>query len=311
MKTFCFVITTLLFFAMVSCSAGKAKASLQNGIQQFDQGNYDEAIQELTEAISLNPKLAEAYAYRARAYYYIGYPDEGLNDANNAIRIEPQLAMGYLARGNNYYVLGIDDWDNYDLAIADYTEAIRLDPNLVAAYYYRGNLYHQYKSDFDRAITDYSEAIRLDPNYVDAYSNRGDLYRDIKKDYDLAIADYVTVMELTNDSSIGEKIDYAYAQQSRQQQSGARSQQEEEVYVLIDTVKLRSSSGNVYRAPLELITAYVGFVNILNPEKVAYGKKIRILTRKSFMGLYETYGIDEDGRPGGTVFNVVDAVIID
>ncbi len=58
------------------------------------------AIEEYTEALQFNPKLAQAYFGRANAFLL--YKDQN------------------------------------DRAIADYNEAIRLDPKLVDAYYFRG-----------------------------------------------------------------------------------------------------------------------------------------------------------------------------
>jgi hypothetical protein len=99
---------------------------------------------------------------------------------------------------------------------------------------------------------------------------------------------------------------------NNKQQNTANRQQEEGVYIMDDTQQLKSSQGNVYRAPSKLMMSdFVQFVNIINYSgKVSYGSKIRVVTGKDFSG-YKTYKIDADGRPGGTVYNVVDAVIID
>ena len=86
----------------------------------------------------------------------------------------------------------------------------------------------------------------------------------------------------------------------------------EGVFVMDGTVKENSVYGNVYWAPSQLMTRhFVKFVNIQNPAQVYMGCRIKILTPKNFLGDYETYVIDADGRPGGTVYNVVDAVVID
>jgi len=189
MKKSIFVVC--MAFLSIVVFAQNAQTSLQNGIQQFEQNNYDAAIQELTEAIRLDPNMAEAYAYRARSYNGINPPNrnQALADANSAIRLNPRLAMGYYARGRTYRYMN----DN-DRAIADYTESIRLDPNFATAYYNRGNAYLD-KNDYDRAIADYTQSIRLDPNDADAYYNRGYAYGN-KNDYDRAIADYTEAIRL-------------------------------------------------------------------------------------------------------------------
>jgi tetratricopeptide (TPR) repeat protein len=146
-------------------------------------GDYDLRIADYTEAIRLNPNLAEAYSRRAGNYNYKRDYDRAIADANEAIRLNPQYASAYYNRGNTYAEKG-----NHDRAIADYTETIRFDPQHIAAYMKRGNSYKA-KSDYDRAIADYTQAIRLNPLYGSAYYNRGNIYAE-KGNHDRAIADY-------------------------------------------------------------------------------------------------------------------------
>jgi len=159
MKRVVFLFTVVLVFSAVSLSAQNAKTRLENGKQQFEQKKYDAAIQELTEAIKLDPKLAEAYAYRARAYNNKNNFDQGIDDANKAIQLDPKLAIGYFVRGNAYL-----NKNDYDRAIADYTVAIKLDPKDANVYCNRGFAYDE-KEDYDRAIADYNEALRINPNF--------------------------------------------------------------------------------------------------------------------------------------------------
>jgi len=189
MKKRIFIVCMALVCAVVF--AQKAQTSLQNGIQQFDQGNDDAAIEELTEAIKRDRKLAEAYAYRSWAHERNGNNEQALADANEAIRIKPKLAMGYFVRGR----LQSDN----DRAIADYTQAIKLDPKYVNAYYNRGTAYLK-KKDYDRAIADYTQTIKLDPKHIGAYNNRSIAYS-LKKDYDSAIADCDQAIQLDPNSA--------------------------------------------------------------------------------------------------------------
>jgi len=196
MKRIVLLFTIALFFSAVSLFAQNAKTRLENGKQLFEKRDYDAAIQELTEAIKLNPKLAEAYAYRARAYNGKDDYDRGLYDSNEAIRLNKKLAMGYFARGSSYYY-GKED---YDRAIADFNEAIKLDPKFANAYTNRGIVFSD-KNEYDRAIADFNEVIKLDPKAY-AYTNRGLAYSN-KNDYDRAIADYNEAIKLD--------LEFAYA----------------------------------------------------------------------------------------------------
>jgi tetratricopeptide (TPR) repeat protein len=188
MKKITLLLTAVFVLSAASLYAQTAQTRLDNGKRMFDQENYDGAIQELNEAIRVDPNMAEAYAYRARAY--VGDDnDRALSDANKAIQLNPRLAMGYFARGRAYSAKN----DN-DRAIADYTEAIRLDPNNAMAYTNRGIKYRD-KGDTDRAIEDYNQAIRLNPNEAIIYSNRGGAYG-YKRDYDRAVTDFETALRI-------------------------------------------------------------------------------------------------------------------
>jgi tetratricopeptide (TPR) repeat protein len=189
MKKIALLFTAILVFSSVSVYAQKGQANLDNGKKLFERGDYDGAIKELNEAIKRDSKLAEAYAYRSRAYNGKNDYDSALSDANRAIKLNSKLAMGYYARGNVYR-----NKEDYDRAIADYNEAIKLDPKFALAYSNRGNAYYN-KGDYNRAIADSTEAIKLDPKNAGMYGIRGMSYNE-KKDYDRAIADYTEAIKL-------------------------------------------------------------------------------------------------------------------
>jgi tetratricopeptide (TPR) repeat protein len=197
MKKIVLLITVALVFSAASLYAQNAQTRLENGKRLFDQRNYGGAIKELNEAIRLDSKLAEAYAYRSRSYNSNGEIRMAFSDAEMAIQLNPKLAIGYYARGNVYR-----DMNDYDQAIADYTEVIKLDPQYTMAYFNRGLVYLDKKRDYDRAIADYTEVIKLDPQYINAYNNRGVAYTR-KNDYDSAITDFEAILKIDPNNSDG------------------------------------------------------------------------------------------------------------
>jgi Flp pilus assembly protein TadD len=84
MKRITLVLTVALVFSAMSMYAQTAQTRLDNGKRLFDQQNYDGAIQELNEAIRLNPNLAEAFAFRGMSYSSKGDKDRALSDANRS-----------------------------------------------------------------------------------------------------------------------------------------------------------------------------------------------------------------------------------
>jgi len=190
MKKVALLITVALVFSSAPLFAQSAKTLLENGKKQFEQKNYDGAIEELTAAIGKNKKLVEAYEYRGLAYYNKKDYDKAIADYDEAIKLKPKdTATNTYRRGDAYF-----NKKDYDQAITDYTEAIKLDPKYSSAYNNRGNAYFN-KKDYDKAIADYTEAIKVNPKYSNAYFYRGRAYYN-KKDYDKAIADYTEAIKV-------------------------------------------------------------------------------------------------------------------
>jgi lipoprotein NlpI len=144
-----------------------ASAFNNRGIAYNRKGDYEHAIADYNEAISLDPNHVSAYNNRGAAYVHRGDYDRAIVDYSEAIRLDPKYALVLNNRGFAYRRMGDDDH-----AIADLSEAIKLDPKLVPAYNARGAAYIR-KGDYDRAIADFSEAIQLDPKASGDFFNRG------------------------------------------------------------------------------------------------------------------------------------------
>jgi tetratricopeptide (TPR) repeat protein len=150
-----------------------AETLLERGKMFADRKDYETAVAAFSEAIIMDPNMAEAYRWRGRALFL---------GANQAV-------------GNGAFA---EQTHAYDRAITDLTQAIRLDPDNVEAYFYRGGAYFP-KEDYNKGIADFTQAIRLDPDYAKAYYARGLVYA-IKEEYGRAIADLETVLKLEPDN---------------------------------------------------------------------------------------------------------------
>uniref|UniRef100_A0A6M2EGN2 TPR repeat-containing thioredoxin TDX n=1 Tax=Populus davidiana TaxID=266767 RepID=A0A6M2EGN2_9ROSI len=95
----------------------KAKA-----MDAISEGNLDEAIDHLTEAIVLNPISAILYATRASVFVKLKKPHAAIRDADAALAINPDSAKGYKVRGMARAMLG--QWEQ---AASDLQMASKLD----------------------------------------------------------------------------------------------------------------------------------------------------------------------------------------
>ncbi len=131
----------------------------------MEKNNYDKAIEDYSQAIQINPKLAEAHNSRGIAYEKKGGYDKAIEDYSQAIQINSKYYDAYNNRGMAYY-----DKGEYEKAVADYTQVIRINTKNNWIYNNRGMAYHA-KGEYDKAIDDYNTAIQINPKYVWAYNN--------------------------------------------------------------------------------------------------------------------------------------------
>ena len=126
--------TTLLFLSVfLSLSLFGQSTYFDSGNEHWKQGEYQEAIDDYTSAIKINPDDADAYVNRGAAYHNLGKHQEAIDDFNTAIKINPNYAKAYYNRGMVCKKLG-----RYQEAIADYTTAIKINPDDADAYVNRG-----------------------------------------------------------------------------------------------------------------------------------------------------------------------------
>jgi tetratricopeptide (TPR) repeat protein len=151
----------------------------------FDKGDWDNAINDATESIRLNPRYFGGYLARGIIYRRSGNLDQAVSYYNAAIRLNPNFARTYYDRAIAYGLKG-----DYNAAIRDNTEAIRRrDPIMQADFYYNRAVSYHAIGRTDKAIADYNEAIRLAPNDLRIYCGRASIFEDMGELYK-ASADY-------------------------------------------------------------------------------------------------------------------------
>ncbi|MCJ1993883.1 tetratricopeptide repeat protein [Lactococcus piscium] len=140
-------------------------------------------IDDLKEAIKLNPKDARSYNNLGNAYKAKGEYDKAIENYEKSITIDPNYTGSYNNLGNVYKAKG-----EYDKVIECYEKSISIDPNCAMPYNNLGVAY-KIKGEYDKAIENYEKSISIDPNYDKAYNNLGVVYS-AKGEYDKAIEYY-------------------------------------------------------------------------------------------------------------------------
>ena len=141
-----------------------ADAYYYRGIILSEMNKHEEAVQELTKAIELNPLHDYAYMERGKALQYIlGKDDEILKDFNKCIEINPNNVDFYAARGTYYYTKSMNEE-----ALRDFAKVLELNPNDIEILGFRAELYTEMKK-YPEAFLDYHKLSELNPKDAETY----------------------------------------------------------------------------------------------------------------------------------------------
>jgi tetratricopeptide (TPR) repeat protein len=171
----------------------RAAALHSRGVGERMQGELGKAIKTFTEAIQLNPNLAEAYFRRGICFNLIGEDKMAIADFVQAanLSIEQPDPRANLWEGLTHAKAG-----DYLEAVRAYGNAIAASDRYTPAYVNRALAYMQLE-EFDKAIADFNEAIRLEPAQAEHYYKRGVAYAR-QGDYEKASASFASAIALNN-----------------------------------------------------------------------------------------------------------------
>ena len=129
--------------------------------------DYAEALADYKRAIAIAPGFASAHWRRGKANLLYGRDlPAALNDLDEAIRLDPLQAEFFVTRASILGWLG-----EPDRAMADLNKALSVDPQSVTALTNRGLAFAN-EGDAARALRDYNAALTLTPDDAGLYGFR-------------------------------------------------------------------------------------------------------------------------------------------
>jgi tetratricopeptide (TPR) repeat protein len=138
----------------------RAQVAYEAGMDRLSPADFKGAIAKFTESIEIRESAA-AYLERGNARSELGESSQALADWSQAIRLDPNLAEAYTARGTYYRIAG-----DLSRAVTDLDRSLQLMPS-VDAYYQRGQVkyalkdFQQAEADYSEAI-----ALRREAPYM-------------------------------------------------------------------------------------------------------------------------------------------------
>ena len=125
------ILITMLLAALLGCGGDSAEKYMQEGLANFQQQKYDEAIANYEKAIKLQPRASAAYnmigmAYRFK-YNQLRVPEfhqKEIAAFQKAVEIDPKNWVAMINLATDYYADG-----RKDKAVPLFKKALELNPN--------------------------------------------------------------------------------------------------------------------------------------------------------------------------------------
>jgi len=148
----------------------EANKLAREGAEKAKSQEWDKAVELLRKASAMDHKYADELAavYQQRGYAAATNQQfqDAINDYSEAAKLTPQDVRIYEQRAA--VEMKIQD---YDKALADYAEVIKLKPNEVRYYNYRAYIY-ELRNDLKNSMADTEKVLKMDPNNQDAKARK-------------------------------------------------------------------------------------------------------------------------------------------
>ncbi len=159
-----------LLFSITSYAANPitARDYINLGLEAFREEKYDEAIKYFDDAIKLDPKLNEAYMYKAEVLNQLKKYEEGLKCIELAITANPNIIENYLEKGTFLFEL-----NRYEEAIEAFKKGLEgdsQDPAYATDAYYLMAQAYLFLKDTENCLLTLRRGAFLDPEFKEYIS---------------------------------------------------------------------------------------------------------------------------------------------
>ena len=218
-KNYIFCLAAVLFlFLLFSCSSmssfpganpenrnqtaqtqKKPSDYLQEGIENFKNFKYPQAIQNFDKVLKTFPEHQGALFYRGRSLVQLDKPDQAMQDFNKILNINTKSAEGHAGRGEVYI-----EKKAFSAAHKEIDKSLASDRNLALAWYLRGVAYgHQ--NSLDKAIEALEQCLHVDSKHAYAHYQLGLAYKQ-KGRTDLAVIHLEKFLELAPNAPEADRV---------------------------------------------------------------------------------------------------------
>jgi len=147
------------------------RAWTNKGLIYYDQKDWNQVIEHLSNALKYDPLYADALEWRARSYLETKEYDKALSDALAFQKARPTKTVALFLLARIYDASG-----NNEEALNMYNKLIPLEPNMPEYVNNRGTLYFNKLQNYEAAKKDFEQSIQLNPSIGLYYLNLSRCY---------------------------------------------------------------------------------------------------------------------------------------
>jgi len=175
----------------------EVNALTQQAIAHQGQGQHNEAIALLNQALAIEPNFFSALYSLGISLGAIGQKMTALDCFIKAADVAPHLPIGHFAKAQSYADLGLADD-----ALASFDKTIEVDPTYTQAYTNKAALLQAINRHHD-ALLALIACVEVDPNNALAYEGQGHLLSQFKQ-FDLSVNAFKRILEIDPNYSYAE-----------------------------------------------------------------------------------------------------------
>lgn len=174
---------------------GNGETQFQKGNEQFEQGQYAEALALYDQGLEIDPYNSRMWTNRGIALRIMERYEDALASYDRALEIDQELAIVWINRGFVLSTLG-----RHEGALVSFERALEIDPHHIHAWAGRGNVLDEI-GRFEDSLASYERVIEIDPHCAIAWKNRGIILRKLGQ-YAEADASFERAYELDPHTAI-------------------------------------------------------------------------------------------------------------
>jgi predicted O-linked N-acetylglucosamine transferase (SPINDLY family) len=175
----------------------EVNALTQQAIAHQGQGQHNEAIALLNQALAIEPNFFSALYSLGISLGAIGQKMNALDCFIKAADLAPHLPIGHFAKAQSFADLGLADD-----ALASFDKTIEVDPTYTQAYTNKAALLQAINRHHDALLT-LIACVEVDPNNALAYEGQGHLLSQFNQ-FDLSVNAFKRVLEIDPNYSYAE-----------------------------------------------------------------------------------------------------------